>query len=197
MTRTRILVASICILAGCNTGDAREAEGVAALEPDPPSESMAAALEQFREGLPETDTLAHASTSRDDLVGRFVAALEAADTSAFGSMMISRAEFAWLYYPSTKHTRPPYEMEAELLWFFIIENGNKGVGRALREFGGQRLGHEGYRCAAQPEVEGRNRLWQGCVLRLGGRDGVTEKRLFGTILEREGKFKFVSFANDL
>jgi hypothetical protein len=181
----------------CGAEPGRDAVDIDAIAPPPSSESMAAALAHFRQGLPETHTLGSASTSRDALVMRFVTALENADTAAFEGMMMNRAEFAWLFYPYTKHTRPPYEMEAELLWFFMIENGRKGIGRALREYGGNRLGYQGYHCAAEPEIEGPNRLWQGCVLRLGSNQGVLEKRLFGSILEREGSFKFVSFSNDL
>ena len=172
-------------------------EDVSGADPEPPSENMAAALAQFRQGLPETHTLADASSTRDALVERFATALVNADTAAFARMMMTRAEFAWLYYPNTKHTRPPYEMEADLLWFFMIENARKGIGRALREYAGKRLGYEGYRCAAEPETEGRNRLWQGCVIRMGSTHGTVEKRLFGTILERDGRFKLVSLANDL
>ena len=192
--RTPIVVA--ILLLAC-TSDAKRSEDVASAKPEPPSERMAEALTRFRVSLPEIRTLAEASPTRDALVQRFVAAIEKSDSSAFAGMIMTRTEFAWLYYPSTKYTRPPYEMEPELLWFFLLENGQKGIGRALREYGGRRLGYEGYSCATEPEVQGRNRLWQGCVLRLGSRQGVVEKRLFGSILERDGRFKFVSFANDL
>ncbi|MGH7503668.1 MAG: hypothetical protein ACREL7_18225 [Longimicrobiales bacterium] len=158
---------------------------------------MDAALAAFREGLPERTTLgAESARTRDELVMRFVRALEGADTAAFAPMMLSRAEYAWLYYPMTRHVRPPYELEAGLLWFFIVQNAEKGIGRALGEYGGVQLGYRGYRCG-ESRVEGKNVVWEQCVLDITVRGEPVEKRLFGTILERGDRFKFVSYANDL
>jgi hypothetical protein len=47
-------------------------------------------------------------------------------------------------------------------------------------------------------VEEANTLWDECVLRFRGAVGDTvNRRLFGSIIERRGRYKLVSYANDL
>jgi len=45
-------------------------------------------------------------------------------------------------------------------------------------------------------MQGRNRLWEQCPVRLDAGDGPLEERMFGTILERDARFKVGSCAND-
>jgi len=54
----------------------------------------------------------------------------------------------------------------------------------------------GYRCD-KAEVDGRLTLWTRCVVRVRESGRVKELRLFGTIVERDGRFKFTSYASDL
>jgi len=157
-------------------------------------------LRRFRATLDERPGSlgGRAATDRDRLVLDFIEAVERQDTAALAGALLTRAEFAYLYYPYTKFTSPPWEMPPALVWFQITQNGGKGLARLLRTYAGRDLGYRGYRCEPQPRVEGPNRLWEGCTVELKGEDGVVvTKRLFGTILDRDGRFKFVSCANDL
>jgi len=139
-----------------------------------------------------------ATRDRDRLVSDFIERLERRDTAALASALLTKAEFAYLYYPYTRFTAPPSELPPALLWFQITQNGSTGLTRLLRTWAGRDLGYQGYDCAPEPRAEGPNRLWERCTVRLSGPDGAaTTRRLFGTILERDGRFKFVSFANDL
>jgi hypothetical protein len=159
--------------------------------------TTAAALAHFREPLTEPAGFEGAAPTREALVERYVRALEAADTAAFAPMMITRAEYAWLYYPFTKYTRPPYAMEPDVLWLLLVQNAEKGIVRALREYGGRSLGYAGHSCNDENVMVGENRLWNACGVKLR-RDGETiEVRLFGTIVERDARFKFLSYSNDL
>ncbi len=170
-------------------------------------------LQHFRAGIAQAPAgLEAGAPSREELVRRFVDALEAGDTLAITALAISRAEFAYLYYPSSQYARDPYRMSPALLWFMIGENSHKGSTRAVRRYGGRPLGYTGHRCDPEPRREGENLLWTGCVL-LGAtplearQPGATSLgaapaaeagvRLFGSIVERQGRFKFVSFANPL
>jgi hypothetical protein len=49
-----------------------------------------------------------------------------------------------------------------------------------------------------PDTEGENRFWRGCAIRRirSPGDTVTE-RLFGAIVERDGRFRFYSYGNEL
>jgi hypothetical protein len=170
-------------------------------------------LERFRAGLPlPAGSLEDGASSREELVQRFIAALEAGDTLALHALALSRAEFAYFYYPVSRYAREPYEMSPGLLWFMIGENSHKGLTRAVRRYGGQSLDYNGHRCDPEPQREEGNLLWTGCVLLrrmpLEAKDrgtasftaedtGTPGIRLFGTIIERQGRFKFISFANPL
>lgn len=157
-------------------------------------------LARFREGLTESPggMLAGDAESRDALVRRYVRALERADTAGLEALAITRDEFAFLYYPTNPEAHPPYDLAPGLMWFMLEQNSRKGLLHALEERGGRPLGYVGYRCDATPSQQGANTVWGPCVLRRRQPGGdVIEERLFALILERDGRFKFVSYANKL
>jgi hypothetical protein len=212
MHRSSALVALIAVLA-CEGGTARTRDGLAAPAGSdalavvrvstssaaatvPPA--VPAALGRFRDRAgPQPDGLSDAATDRDEIVARYVRALEAADTAAFGPLSVSAAEFGWLYYPHSMYVRPPHALDVDVAWMLIAENSRKGIGRSLREYGGRPLGFTGYRCAAEPVIAGPNRLWHECFLEVRSDGAAVTRRFFGVILERQGRFKFLSYANDL
>jgi hypothetical protein len=155
-------------------------------------------LRQFRVGLAPVDTLAGGAPTREALVRRFVAALERRDTAALRAMHLSRAEYAYLYYPTAAVARPPQQLDPESAWLLLTLESDKGVRRALTRVGGRPLGYAGHACAAAPVVEEANRSWQGCTVRWRAAEGALDSvPLFGPIVERAGRFKFVSYRNKL
>ena len=125
-------------------------------------------------------------------------ALERADTADVRRMMMTRAEFAYLYYPGSAFTRRPTRQEADLAWFLHMRESGKGASRALARYGAAPLRLVDHDCEPEPVVEGENRLWHGCRVRIVGAQGDSARlRLFGPILERDGMFKLYSFSNDL
>jgi hypothetical protein len=159
---------------------------------------MGEALARFRQGLEEPTGLGGGADTRDELVSKIVRALEARDTMAFEDLSVSRAEWAWLYFPTNVLSKPPYELPPALAWFQLQEANRKGVLRALRELGGRDLHYRGYRCSPEPAVEGDNRIWTGCVVTLRGNDDgdAVAMKLFSAILERDGRFAVLSYDND-
>ncbi|MHB1225172.1 MAG: hypothetical protein ACYC2G_14185 [Gemmatimonadaceae bacterium] len=156
------------------------------------------ALRRFRTDLQPLDTLSGGATSREELVERFVDALSRRDTMAVRGLVLDRAEFAYLYYPSSEYAAPPRAQAPALAWFLIQQNSEKGITRAFRRLGGQRLEADSLACDPEPRVEGENRMWSGCTVSLlhAAGDGSGRRRLFGSIIERDGRFKFVSYANE-
>lgn len=157
------------------------------------------ALRRFRADLAgKPARLSGGAASRDELVHRFVRAVEEQDTASLRDLVLTRAEFAYLYYPFSRYTRPPMEMEPGLVWFLTQQNSEKGITRVLRRVGGQQLGFAGYQCGSQTVRQERNVLWTGCELDLTmAPTDFQARRLFGTIIERDGHFKLLSYANDL
>ncbi len=157
-------------------------------------------IRRFQATLPDTArALAGGEASRDALVRRFVRALEGGDSTAFAPMAVTRAEFGYLYFPESRFSRKPYRTKPGLLWSQIENGSSRGINRAYLRFGGQPLGFSGYDCPAEPAAEGANRVWEGCTvtIRPAGSDSARSLRLFGSILEREGSWKFLSYSNDL
>lgn len=158
-----------------------------------PEEALAA----FRVGLVAPTRLSGGAESREALIRRFARAVERRDTTAIRAMVIDRAEFAYLYYPSSPYTRPPTVQEAPLAWFLLVQNSQKGVTRVFNRFGGQRAEYAGHRCDPEPSREGDNVFWRECIVDLKTRrDGIVTRKLFGSIIERDGRFKFFSYSND-
>ena len=145
---------------------------------------------------PAPVALAGGASTIDALVVRFVSALQQHDTAGIGGLALTSWEFIELYYPTSQYTRPPYRQSPGLLWFLIQQNSQKGLTRTLARLGGRDLGYRGVECPTAPHIPGENRLWQGCVVRLDAEGSADRVRLFGTILERAGQYKFISYAND-
>jgi hypothetical protein len=156
---------------------------------------VAEALRRFRTDLPQTDTLLHASPSLDALVQRIARSVGSRDTADLNAMVMSRAEFAWLYYESSPMSKPPYEAPPGLLWGQIMASSDVGAKALLARFAGVTVTPRQRHCPAA-EVEGANRLYKRCTVELTapGKASMTGN-LFGTVLERDGRFKLISFAN--
>ena len=152
-------------------------------------------LRRFRDGLASVDSLAPVATSREDLVQRFIRAVETRDSATLGALILSRAEFAWLFYPTTPQGLPPYDLAPDLMWDLLSRQSDRGIAHVLRRHGGRPFELVGHTCEAA-SVEGANRIWGPCLVRrrVAGTEVIT--RLTGPVIERDGRFKFVSYTND-
>lgn len=183
-------------LAGCEGREAR-AETTAGRVVDSVIDREEA-LRRFRTGLARADSLSGGARTREELVAALVRALGARDTSALVRMALTRSEFAYLYYPTTPQALPPYDLEPGLMWFLLFERSNQGVRRALERFGGQRLRVLGHDCGKQASREGANTVYGPCVVFWRNQQGDSASvRVFSQIIERGGRYKFVSYANRL
>lgn len=155
------------------------------------------ALHRFRKDLPRPKALVGGLGSREKLVREFVRAVGSSDTVALRRMALRADEFGWLYYPFSPLSQPPYELSPALMWFQLQGESERGASRLLAERSGSRLRYLDHTCAP-PRYEGRNRLHRDCEMRYRTVRGETiAERLFGLIIERDGLYKFVSYANRL
>ena len=159
--------------------------------------SVAKALQRFRADIGEAANRLDGPASRDALVRHFVRALNAGDVAALRDLMLSRAEFAYLYYPESPQSRPPYGLEPQLMWLQISARSDRGLSRALRAFAGGRLRYLSYACEAEPGRAGAVRLYNACVISHQENGATITEPLFGSIVERDGRYKFVGYANRL
>lgn len=198
MRTARIMAAAAALLfSACGDGTPAVREPVRTTGVVDSAVPREEALRRFREGLEPVDTLA-GPADRDSLVHGFVAALASSDTARLGELLIDRREFAWLFYPTTPQGHPPYDVAPQLMWELLLRQSDRGLADALTRIGGRPLELVSYGCGEEPAVEGMNRVWGPCTLTLAipGRDTVAG-RLTGPILERNGRFRFLSYTNEL
>lgn len=184
---------------------ARDAERADAPRTLPPGAVIDSALPidtllaRFRATIPDTPrTLVGGERSPERLTRALLGALSAQDTATIRRLVLSRAEFAWLYYPHTRYTHRPYELGPELLWIQISDNSEKGIVRLIRRYGGSSLRFGALACPDSSIAEGPNTLVGPCRVTFTAADSAARTlQLFGSIIARDGQFKFVSYANEL
>lgn len=155
-------------------------------------------LRRFRAGLTQPTELEGGASSREALAKRFIGAVATRDTSALRSMLMTRAEFAWLMFPDHRYAEPPYELDPGIFWLQLTAENSKGVERVLQRYGGQKLAFEQLTCGADTLQmrRGPTTLWGPCTVRYRTADSTLTRRLFGSMIERNGRVKLVSYNND-
>lgn len=187
------------IFCACSPGGQDEATAAASSVPPVVDsvESNVVALERFRADVAPPAQLRDVAATRDELVHQLVDVLARNDTMGIEPLAVNRAEWAYLYYPDSPISRPPYELPPGVAWFQLQGNNRTGALRLLREFGGREPALHGYTCPAEPVIEGLNRLWTRCLVEISrAGEAPAAVRLFSSILERDGRFLFLSLAND-
>lgn len=161
----------------------------------PPAEEM----RRFRaNGGPVRTKLTGGAATRDELARAFVSALATRDTATIRTLVIDRIEFADIYYPASRYARPPFRTPVGLIWTQIQLNSEKGITRALSRLGGQPVRFVGVYCASPPESVGAARIDSRCSTRYVEPGGDTvSRRLFGAIVQLDGRVKFLSYSNDM
>jgi hypothetical protein len=158
------------------------------------------ALRRFRTAIGgETATaLTGGSSTREALVERLVKAIAAADTLTVRAMAVTPREFADLYYPESPYSRPPYQQQPAFAWEMIRTPSDGGMHDLFRKLGGSAITYVSHTCAEKVERSGATTRYTDCVVTT--RDataGEFTRRLFGSILEHRGQFKFLSYTNKL
>ena len=215
------LIATIALVSGCNKSetafaastpaDSARADSIARARQDSINRTLPGyvvdsilpveeELRRFRAALPgdSATTLTGGSASREALVRRFVNALVANDTNDLRTMAVHGREFADLYYPESPYTHAPFRQSPALAWTLIQNPSSSGLTRLLRRLGGQPMKYLSHKCDPKVLHEGRNTRYAGCIITIVDASGATmTKRYFGSIIERDGTYKFMSYTNQL
>ena len=156
-------------------------------------------IRRFQASIPVRPTaFSNGVRSRSELVKQFLRALEQNDTTALVKLVVDRAEFAYLVYPTSPNVAPPYHQSPDLVWLSRSASTDKALGRLFSRFGGKPLRYTGFTCPDSSDRQQANTLWSGCVVEWADAAGSTIRlRMFGPIIAREGRFKFLSLTNGL
>ncbi|HEY6089739.1 MAG TPA: hypothetical protein VD771_08115 [Gemmatimonadaceae bacterium] len=157
--------------------------------------SVDSELAVFRSGMRARPSALAGVPTQDSLIRLFERALAKRDTAVLDRLQLTREEFAYLYYPDSKMSRPPYELGPDVMWMQIKSQSDKGVRRLVAKYGGTRLRIAGLEC--QPPDRQSAVVIHECGVRMKQSPDSTVKQLFGSIIERDGRFKFVGYANRL
>jgi hypothetical protein len=142
------------------------------------------------------EALRHASDSRDALVRRIVRDVARGDSADLALAAVTPREFIDLVYPSSPYTHPPYKESPAVVWMQIADPSASGYRRLIRRVGGQAFEYESHSCEPKPNRQGQNTLWLNCSVRvLTPQRETTTQHWFGTIIERGGRYKVLSFKN--
>jgi hypothetical protein len=197
------LIAAVAALAaaGCD----RSAEAGARPSREPPAAGMkidsilppGEALRRFQSELIAVTELQGGAPGRDQLVSQFVEALERADAAALEKLVLSKAEYGFLYFPYSVYSRKPYELPPDVAWLLNEQNSQKGEIRILRRLGGRDLKFGGYTCGGSAS-EQENVFWRDCQVTYIDPTSArpVTRNLFGAIIQRGDRYKFLSYAND-
>ena len=153
---------------------------------------------RFREGLPRATRLTGGASDRETLVREFLTAVSRGDSVALGTMAVTRAEFAWLVFPHHLYRGAPYELDPAIVWLQVQAGSAKGQARLLERMSGTPLAFGGLDCERDTlqVTDGTLRMWGPCRVRYRTPDSTLERRLFGTMVERDGVVKFLGYGND-
>jgi hypothetical protein len=156
-------------------------------------------IRRFQATIPVRPTaFSNAAGSRSELVKQFVRALEQNDTTALVKLVVDRAEFGYLVYPTSPNVAPPYRQSPDLVWLSRSASTDKALSRLFSRFGGKPLRYTAFTCPDSSDRQGANTLWSGCIVeRVDSAGGTTRLRMFGSIIARDGRFKFLSLTNGL
>lgn len=196
-----VLVSCIALTPGCSPGPGRRqqadttaADSIAGDVVDSIL-PMAEYVKRFRQSLPAADTLSGGARSEKELVEGLLRALSSRDRSALIASLLSKSEFAWLYFPRHIYAEPPYELDPAIFWLQIQAGSDKGYARLLEYRGGLRLEYVTHTCkdatTVSPPLHERNQ----CDVTLLVDGQRRREQLFGSIVEFEGRYKFVSYSN--
>ncbi|MEX2178471.1 MAG: hypothetical protein WD801_07155 [Gemmatimonadaceae bacterium] len=194
-------MATVVVLAAC---DSRAANDNPADSTDPRNQPgyivdsihpPEVALARFRERLARPAML-DGARSRDELLNRFMVAVRDTNRASLMALTINRAEFAYLIFPESRLYAAPYRHPPEIAWMMLRTGTSNGLRRLMARAAGG-LEPLSYRCPAPAEVEGALRVTSKCVVRIREGGAEREVQLFGRIVERDGRWKFIALDGDL
>lgn len=156
-------------------------------------------LARFRAAVPEATRLHGQATDREALVRTFLRAVAEGDSTTLTELLVNRSEYAWLIYPEHLYAQPPYELDPAIHWLQVQASSAKGLARVLERYGNRPLTFRSVSCDRDTLQFGGSsaiRAWAPCTITYRGNDSTLTRRLFGTIIERDGVAKFLGYANE-
>lgn len=140
------------------------------------------------------------AASLDELVDAFLAELRARDREGLEALRVNEEEYRSILVPgSVDPGKPPQKMSEDGLRYFWTEMSQKSAAHReaiLKAFGGRSLARVRYGFEKGVRDFAGYRAYEKLVLVLRDEKGAEVEIHTGSIVERDGRFKFASFIRD-
>lgn len=159
----------------------------------PPGE----ALRRFQATVagPPVARLTGGAPSAEALLRRYWSMLVRHDTAAIRGLVVSRGEFAYVYFPESA----PFAsgMQPSTAWILYESQTGRGLSRAFRATIGAETTVHATICRDRSRNEGKSHTYGPCAVVL--RKGIAFDTLWigGTLIQRDGVHKFLGLDNAL
>jgi hypothetical protein len=157
-------------------------------------------LRRFRATIsgPAPTALVGGAPSTDALLRRYWTLLTQRDTLAMTSLVVSRAEYAYLYFPFSREAAAGMPPAAG--WELILAQSGRGLTRALLHT--ERLAPTNARvvgtlCSDSPLIVGQGRLYGPCGVIVRGAAGADTLWIAKSLFVRDGVHKLLGLQNEL
>ncbi len=157
----------------------------------PPEE----ALRRFQAETEPVTALSGGARSTDELLRRYWEILQSGDSLALTPYVLSKAEFAYLYFPESNEAETG--LQPHVSWLLYSNNGGRGLSRALTLAGTETQPVNGTVCVNGTKALGNNTVHGPCGIVRELESRTDTLWISQHIIERGGVFKLLSFANEL
>jgi hypothetical protein len=142
---------------------------------------------------PARAQLSNAASSVDELMALVLEALAHADPAALDALRLTEEEHREILWPADPGQASGAPLD--LAWDMLDRRSRSGVHKAIAEHGGRTLNLTGVEFTRGTEPRGSYALYRGPVLytRDSSRGESLELRFLGSVIERDGRWKLVSF----
>lgn len=180
-----VLVAAVLIVSGCGPGDVPPAEKLAAVS-EAPSTAIVTALV----GGTFFDSPEEAAREALELVAE-------GDAETLSQLALGEADFREAVYPRLPASRPERNTSAAFLWGMLHQRSRNALAFTLNRHRGQRYELIAVDFVGETTDYGPFQVHRETVLTVETPDGERGTlRLFGSMLEQDGRYKIFSFVTD-
>jgi hypothetical protein len=144
--------------------------------------------------------LSEASSSREDLLQRFLEALRKKDVAALDRLRVTEAEYRDFFIPASvkegQALQEPSERASKFYWSMLNTRSMYAADAMLRGFGGRTYTLKGVEYDKSARTYAFYRADRAPVLSLEDEQGKETEIKTGSIVEVNGQFKFMSFQGE-
>jgi hypothetical protein len=141
--------------------------------------------------------LAATFASVEELAGAVLEGIEAGRGDALWALALTREEFEGVVWPVLPASRPERNTPIDYVWGDLQQKSSSSLSRILHRYRGRRYDLAGVELAGETRSYGSFLVHHDARLRVVAAGGTPQTLdLFGSIIERDGRFKIFSWVTD-